>query len=143
MIFEDSSDESVDSNSTVVYDNSYNSSSFMTSYYSNENKSRITSCNVSRDNSFKSQHYMENIKEDILKSKLKKLKKKCELAVRLQRKNYKLKYKLVLEELKMQKVKNLLYRMNYNLILEQLRNRELMKYYDFGIIYKAFLKALE
>lgn len=144
MIFEDSSDESINSNSTIVYDNnSCNSSSFMASYYSAETRSRNTSHNVSCDNSFKSQNYMEHVRQDILKNKLNKLKKKKKTVLHLQRKNFKLKYKLVLQELKTQNIKNLLYRMNYKLVLQELKNKELMKYYHLGVIYKKFLKALE
>ena len=114
MIFENSSES--DDNKSVIYNNdsSYISSNFMESY-----SSRNTSCNVSRNNSLKSQSYMDNIREDIMKNKLK---KKNKIALQLQRKNFKLKYKLVLQELKTQEIKTSLYKMNYRLVLEEFKN---------------------
>lgn len=151
MIFYDS-DDSNKSNKSVIYNNSYDSSnhSFCSSYkekydntsHNNSFKSQnyfdsvklFTSKEIEietkiKDNSYKSQNYIDNIKNNKFK--------------RIQTKNHKLKYKILLCELKINKIKNDLYRSNYNLVLKDIENFELKKYYELGIIYKSFIKGLE
>ena len=58
------------------------------------------------------------------------------------KKNSKLKYKLVLNELFINKIKDLLYKSNYNIVIKELENKELKKYYKLGIIHEKFIKSI-
>jgi len=168
MIFLDDDDSDKSTNS-VLYNNSYDPltdsiyldylNSNEKDYFSSATNSRNTSYNTSRDvsrdvsreNSYKSQSYFDSIKikkdiesrdnsyksdnfiENIRYDKFK----------RIQKKNSKLKYKIVLQELLINTTKNLLYRSNYNIVLKELENKELKKYYELGVIYKCLIKSLD
>ena len=83
----------------------------------------------SKDNSYKSQNYIDKVRYDKFK--------------RIQNKNLKLKFKIVLQELLLNKTKNLLYKSNYNIVIKELENKELKKYYELGMIYKKFIKDMD
>ena len=88
------------------------------SYYSTDSKSR--------DNSFKSQNYMENVAQNKLK--------KFELE------NRRLSQSLVLLEMKVLRLSCNLYKMNYVACMEELKARDWMK--D-GIIHRKLIQALQ
>jgi len=124
MIFSYSSDSGSDS--SVIYNKEYkdDSSSFFTNSKSN-------SYSNSKNNSYKSENYIYKIKEE---NKIKTFEKK----------NSKLKYKFVLQELKYNEtindVKNLLYKRTYDLVLKELIIRILKPP---ATIYLGILKSLE
>jgi len=122
-----------DSDNSVLYDEDYDATSFG---YLSFCKSIDSKNTTSRENSYKSQNYMDNAKKEIKKKKSKEYKK-------LQKNNITLKYNLVMEEIKINNIKNILFKLNYRLVLEELKNKELQKYYSYGIIYTKFLKSLE
>ena len=172
MILSDIDDDSDKSTNSVLYDNSYDplkDSIYLDYLNSNEkdfssatnsvnpsrdlsyNTSRDVSRDVSRDNSYKSQSYFDSIhfKKDTESRDNSYKSENCieniryDKFKRIQKKNLRLKYKIVLQELLLNKTKNLLYKSNYNTVLKQLENKELKKYYEFGIIYKCFIKSLD
>lgn len=162
MIFNDSDDDSDKSNKSIIYNNSYDSSkdSIYLNFLNYKEKESVSSTstrtlsyNTSQNNSYKSQCYFDSkifINKDIeseSKSKEGSYKSqnyleniRYEKFKRIQKKNTKLKYKLVLKELLLNETKNLLYKSNYNIVMKELENK---KYYNFGILYKTFVKSLE
>ena len=160
MIFYDNDTDSDKSNNSVIYNNSYDSKDSMYLSYLNHKEKEFsyatstinTSCNTSRDNSYKSQSYFDTNILNINKNNESKYssyksqsyieKIRYDKFKRIQKKNSKLKYKLVLNELFINKIKDLLYKSNYNIVIKELENKELKKYYKLGIIHEKFIKSI-
>lgn len=137
-----------ESDSSVVYDDLDNfTNSYATSYTRNMNNSIVSSFSreqskynsneQSRDNS-RNNSYENNFLDTMISNI------KVDRFKRLQKKNSKLKYKIVLEEIKRNKIKDELYKVNYKRVLDeinkiQLNNKVYKLQYD-KMLHELYIK---
>ena len=128
--------------STVDYINSYVNSYTNSSYNScNSNSIRIKNSNSCSYNSYENR-FRFSYEDKYMENKLIIKKIKYNKSKSIQKKNIKLQYKLVLNELHNNNLKNEIYKKNFSLVLNEILLKELKIYYPYGQIYKKMLDSL-